>query len=102
MSSQRMEPPAATPCETGREKMTVPRTLSDTSMSRPASRDGNEKSICRIVKRTNHVNMGIFLQVIPGARMYTMVSRMLTLPIVIETTSMISPRKASVGPGPGV
>ena len=46
--------------------MTVPRTLSDTSMSRPASRDGNEKSIWSIVKRTNQVNIGIFRQVIPG------------------------------------
>jgi thymidylate kinase len=34
------------------------------------------------------VNIGIFLQVIPGARMYAIVSRMFTLPMVIETTRM--------------
>jgi hypothetical protein len=68
----------------------------------PASRDGNANNIAIIVKMKNHVNIGTFDQVMPGALIQATVIRKLTLPIVIDTISMMRPAKASVGPGPGL
>src|SRR5580693_1086028 len=71
------------------------------SMSAARS-DGNEKSIAIIVKSMNQLNMGILRQVMPGPRWTATVSRMFTLPTVMEVASMMRPANASVGPGPGL
>ena len=55
-----------------------------------------------IVKSMNQLNMGILRHVIPGPRWTATVSRMLTLPTVIEVASMMRPAKARVGPAPGL
>src|SRR5437867_6755213 len=71
-------------------------------MTIAASIDGKAKSIARIVKMKNHVNIGTLDQVMPGALIHATVMRKLTLPTVMDTISMIRPAKASVGPGPGL
>ena len=55
-----------------------------------------------IVNSMNQLNMGILRQVIPGPREVATVSRMLTLPTVIEVASMMRPANARVGPAPGL
>src|SRR5213594_577592 len=91
-----MEPPAAD------VKKKVPRILSDSSMTRPAKSEGKAQRNWSIVKKVNHVNIGIFSQVTPGARYQRIVTRMFTVPIVTDATSVSIPAAPSVSPAPGL
>ena len=80
----------------------MPRSLSDSNIINPASNDGKDHNICSIVKKMNHVNMGIFMKVILGARWKRIVVRMFIVPTVTDAETMISPAAASVSPAFGL
>src|SRR5215467_11438627 len=81
-------------------KKAVPSILSADARVKAAIRVGKAKSMAMMVKSMNHVNMGSFDRVIPGALSQIIETMKLILPRVTDAARRTIPRYASVVPDP--
>src|SRR5439155_5228521 len=94
--SQRIEPPAE------EVKKEVPRSLSASSIMRPAMREGNAHRNWSIVQKVNIVNMGSLTKLTPRALCQRIVTSMFTVPTVFEAARTMRAAAPNVSPEPGL
>src|SRR5438477_9070201 len=95
-----MVPEDRTPAE--EVKKEVPRSLSASSIMRPAMSEGKAHRNWSIVQKVNIVNMGSLTKLTPRALCQRIVTSMFTVPTVLEAAKTMRAAAPNVSPEPGL